>query len=123
MSNKWQARAVKIAKKSTYKERFRHGAVLVKGGSVIQEGFNSFNYSSFYHRFSEWGIEHAEASALHQVSKSKTTGAVLYVVRINKEGYTRYSKPCLSCIKLAQFCGVRKIVYSITETLFGEIKL
>ena len=123
MKNKWLDIAKKVAHKSTFHKRFRHGAILIKGGSIINEGYNSRNYSRIYHRFSDWGIEHAEATALNNIPKSKTLNSKLYVVRINNLGQIGLSKPCSGCIRFARFCGVKKIYYSIDEKTFGVIKL
>lgn len=121
--SKWLKRAKKVAQNSTYKKRFRHGAVLVRGGKVINEGWNSNNYKNFYHRFSEYGIIHAEADAIYNISKQKTKNSTLYVARINCLGELRISKPCSGCIDFAKFCGIKKIIFSIDGLNIGEIKL
>lgn len=119
--------AKKVACNSDFKT-FRHGAVLVKGGSVINIGYNKNQFNSFASRFrkidKQYSTIHAEMASMLGVDVSKTGGAVIYVVRINNDFCFRYSKPCKKCQAMMKYCGVRKTVYS---TNFGfkveEIKL
>lgn len=112
------AMAKNKAKQSTY-GKIKHGAVLVKGGSVISSSFNKDKFSAFGNRFRrpENGpaTHHAELGCIFGVDKSKTSGATLYVVRINKHDEFRLSKPCPMCHEILKFCGIRKVVYTANE--------
>lgn len=113
--------AKRMAKESTY-GKLRHGAVLVKGGSVISVGFNKGCYCSFGQRFREQGLghatQHAEISAILGVPPSSTQGASMYVVRINNENKYRMSKPCCMCHDALDFVGVRKVYFTSGEDTY-----
>ncbi len=110
--------ARRMAKESTY-GKLRHGAVLVKGGSVVSVGFNKGCYSAFGQRFRHHSIghatQHAEISAVLGVSEKNTRGASLFVVRINNYDKFRMSKPCCMCHQVLNFVGVRKVFYTTGE--------
>jgi deoxycytidylate deaminase len=117
--------AKRTAQKSEYK-RFRHGAVLVKGGSVRNTGANSGDYCSFGARFrSQPGKAtiHAEIASILGLDKSITEGATVYVARINKQETYRLSKPCPMCEAVLRHVGVKKVVYTIDNQNVGILKL
>jgi deoxycytidylate deaminase len=111
---------------STY-GRIRHGAILVKGGSVINTGFNKQNFSSFGSRFRDKAIgyatQHAEISAIFGIPKTTTSGGDIYVVRIGKGNELRISKPCDMCDKILDFVGIKRVFYSIDENHYGMYKI
>ena len=78
--------AKRAAMESTY-GKLRHGAVVVKGGSIVSFGFNKDSHSQFGKRFRKLDMghatQHAEISAILGLPRSATEGADLYVVRIN----------------------------------------
>jgi tRNA(Arg) A34 adenosine deaminase TadA len=118
--------AEKIAKKSIYGQ-FNHGAVLVKGGSIINTSFNKNKTSSFARKFRNVdrdGIatRHAELSCILNLNRSQTKGAVVYCVRIGRAGDLRISKPCSMCENALKFTGIKKIIYS-TNDGFAILKL
>lgn len=88
-------------------ERFKHGAVVVRGGRVLSIGYNK-------------GKIHAEVDALKKVSDP--SGTTLYVVRIGHDGKLRLSRPCNNCLNYAINCGVKRIVYSIADGEYGVIE-
>lgn len=96
------------------KSRRKHGAVIVKGGSVISTGFNKDknhpNNVSEEHIKSHCSI-HAEVDALKKTSNTK--GAIIYVARVNSNGNEMMSKPCSFCYEKIKRSGIRKIVYTI----------
>lgn len=113
-------RFIDIAKKAALKSLFdrqRHGAVLVKGGSVIKIATNSGDYCSFGDKFrSEQegpASVHAELGCILGVDKSVTQGATVYVVRINNNGEFRLSKPCPMCEAAMRYVGIKKVYYSL----------
>lgn len=118
--------ARRMALQSEY-GKIRHGAVLVKGGSVINASFNKSNYSSFASRFREEdrgpATHHAEVGCILGIDKTITEGTTVYVVRINKRGDFRLSKPCHMCHNILKFCGVKKVVYTCNENEIESYKL
>tara|TARA_B110001454_G_C12363754_1_gene285388 strand:+ start:135 stop:530 length:396 start_codon:yes stop_codon:yes gene_type:complete len=107
--------AVRIAEQSNYPQ-FKHGAVLVKGSSVINVSPNKNGFNRFGAKFrkKKWGQAtlHAELGSVLNIEKKNTEGSIVYVVRVNKKGSTRLSKPCPMCESVMKYCGVKKVVYS-----------
>ena len=118
--------AKKMAECSTY-GNFRHGAVLVRGGAVINLGINSEKYSSIgaKYRPEEKGVStyHAEIKALLNIPRSQTKGAVMYVARASKGKHEdRLSKPCTMCHALMQERGISQVFYSVDNDNIGTYK-
>ena len=105
----------------------RHGAVLVKGGSIISTSFNKENYNSFGARFRKLecgdATHHAELGCILGVNKSKTNGSTIYVARINPRGEFRLSKPCEMCYHILRHCGVKRVVYTIDNDTISSYKI
>jgi len=118
--------ARRVAQNSEH-DSFKHGAVLVKGGSVLNVAHNKDQYNRFAGRFRNRGCghatHHAELGAILGIDKSKTQGATIYVVRVNKEGDFRNSKPCDMCHEVLKFVGIKKAIYTTGETTVGKTKL
>jgi hypothetical protein len=68
----------------------RHGAVLVKGSSVLNASHNKNSFCSFGQRFREKGTGvstmHAELGAILGMDRKITEGATVYVARVGKKG-------------------------------------
>ena len=94
----------------------KHGAVIVRGGSVISIGINkNRNHPtvvSSEHIKTHCSI-HAEIDALRKVKNAK--GATIYVARVNRKGKARDSRPCNRCYEIIKNNGIKKIVYSTSE--------
>ena len=107
--------AKRAAMESTY-GKLRHGAVIVKGGSVVSFGFNKANHCQFGKRFRQadkgHATQHAEISAILGLPRSATQGADVYVVRINNDCDWRMSKPCPMCEQALKFVGVKRVFYT-----------
>ena len=107
--------AKRAAMESTY-GKLRHGAVVVKGGSVVSFGFNKSNHCQFGQRFRHMdkgpATQHAEISAILGLPRSATQGADVYVVRINNDCDWRMSKPCPMCEQALRFVGVKRVFYT-----------
>jgi len=89
--------------------RKKVGALIVKDGMIISDGFNGTpkgftNDCEDEHGNTYWYVLHAEANAILKVSKSSqsTDGATLYVT---------YS-PCKDCSKLIIQSGIKRIFYA-----------
>ena len=119
--------ARRVASNGTY-GKLKHGAVLVKGGNVVNVAFNKSTFTSFGNRVRNnytcgHATVHAEIGAILGVPRSKTAGATIYVVRINRNGQYRMSKPCPMCEDVLKFVGVKKVVYTTDGNNIGEYKL
>ena len=108
-------------------EGYRHGAILVKGGSVINSSINKNSYCSFGMRFrkKEQGLAtvHAELGAILGIDKKLTHGATIYVARIGKQGMYRPSQPCGMCMAAMRYVGVKRVVFTINNKFAGSYKL
>jgi len=117
--------AKKIALQSG--EDYRHGAVLVKGGSVINTSMNKNSYCSFGMRFrkKDKGLAtvHAELGAILGVDRKLTYGATVYVARIGKQEDYKLSKPCSMCKAAMQHVGIKRVVFTINSKFAGSYKL
>lgn len=89
--------------------RKKVGALIVKDGTIISDGFNGTpkgfpNDCEDQHGDTYWYVLHAEANAILKVAKSSqsTDGATLYVT---------YS-PCKECSKLIIQSGIKRIIYA-----------
>lgn len=95
----------------------RHGAVVVRGGSVLAIGVNKWrNDITLANDMFDEGRSadvsvHAEIDALSRVSNP--AGATIYIARVNKAGEPKLSKPCNMCAKALDDAGITKIVYTI----------
>ncbi len=107
--------------------KIRHGAVLVKGGSVINAAFNKDNYTSFGTRFREKhrgpATVHAEIGCVLGLARTVTTGSDLYVCRINRNGEFRNSKPCTMCHEALRHVGVKRVFYTTNDDTIEMYKL
>jgi len=119
--------ARRVSQQSAH-DTFKHGAVLVKGGSVINTAFNKDQHKRFGNRFRNvkdcgHATHHAELGAILGLDRSITTGATMYVCRTNRMGEFRMSKPCAMCEEVLRFCGVKKVVYTEGGEKISRIKL
>lgn len=106
--------AVRMAESSDVTTR--HGAVLVRGGSVLSVGVNK--WKNFYppvgistSKYNPNISIHAEVDALSRCSDAR--GATIYIARVNKQGDERMSRPCVDCEKILIEAGVKKVIYTL----------
>jgi dCMP deaminase len=90
-------------------KRKKVGALIVKEGTIISDGFNGtprgfLNDCEDGEGKTHWYVLHAEANAILKVAKSSqsTDGSTLYVT---------YS-PCKECSKLIIQAGIKQVFYS-----------
>ena len=117
--------AARAAEQSGH-DTFRHGAVLIRGGSVLNISANSDNHTAFGQRFRDQpgrATHHAETACVLGLDKSITTGGVIYAARINKQGEWKMSKPCSMCHEVMKFVGIKKVVYTIGPNEWGSYKI
>ena len=118
--------AKRIAFQSDYPD-YRHGAVLVKGGSIRNTSHNKNNFCSFGSRFRKRqtgkATVHAELGVILGLDRSITEGSTVYVARIGKRGDFRMSKPCEMCHAAMKHVGVKRVIYTIDNEITGSYKL
>ena len=120
--------ARRVAQQSTF-DGPRHGAVLVRGSSVINVSENKNNFCSFGNRFRKCNIQpghstvHAELGSILGIDRSKTEGADVYVARIGKRGDFKMSKPCPMCESALRHVGIRRVIFTINDKIAGSYKL
>ena len=114
----------KIWAENSHARRHKVGAIIVKDGMIISDGYNGtpagfdnncedevvtheFDsegyYSDYTHLVTKPEVLHAEANAITKVAKSTNSseGATLYVTL----------SPCLECAKLIIQSGIKKVFY------------
>ena len=115
-----------IAYNSPY-GKIRHGAVIIKGGSILNASFNKENYSSFGTRFRlphrGHATVHAELGCILGLTRDSTVGADVYVCRINRDGDYRNSKPCSMCHEALKHVGVKRVYYTTNNNTIEMYKL
>ena len=89
-------------------ERKKVGALIVKDGMIISDGFNGTpsgfdNPCEDEDGYTKWYVLHAEANAILKVAKSTNSckDAVLYLTL----------SPCKECAKLIHQSGIKRLVY------------
>ena len=101
-------RMAKIWAENSYCQRRKVGALLVKDGMIISDGYNGTpsgfeNVCEDEDGFTKPYVLHAEANAITKVAQSNNSsrGATLYIT----------SSPCMECSKLIIQAGIRRVVY------------
>lgn len=119
-----------LARNVAYSSRYgkiRHGAILIKGGSVINTCFNKDKFCSFGNKFRHPSrgpaTIHAELGCILGLPRSVTTGADIYVCRINKKGQFRNSKPCAMCHEVLRHVGIKRVYYTADQDVIEMYKL
>lgn len=120
MKNKIAQIAVRQAQKSLY-PRFRHGAVLAKGGRVLTKAPNIKKTITPQTSTST----HAEIAALKRLqTKSRLHGspeANLYVCRVTPANGLGFSRPCPKCMAAIKASGlVKAIYYSLSDGTWAK---
>ena len=109
--------AISLAGTSNCKQK--HGAVIVRGGSVRATGVNKsrndpavfdneYDVVRFAHR-------HAEFQAIKQLRHIVLPGATMYIARVNNQGLTRMSRPCGACYNLIDLYQIKQIIFTLDE--------
>jgi tRNA(Arg) A34 adenosine deaminase TadA len=105
----WLKLAIRTA--STSQERYKHGAVIVKGGRIVSSAVNRMLLDPFYYAdVADKFSVHAEEAAIARIRDVR--GAVLYVARVNNLGELRMSKPCPMCAGLIEKHGIKRVVWT-----------
>jgi dCMP deaminase len=92
----------------SYCTRKKVGAIIVKEGVIISDGFNGTpkgfdNYCEDTNGETHWYVLHAEANAILKVAKSTNNcnGSTLYLTH----------SPCKECSKIVLQAGIIRLVY------------
>ena len=95
--------------KLSYCQRRQVGALIVKGRSIISDGYNGTpsgfeNFCEDEEGYTKWYVLHAEANAILKVASTTQSceGATLYLTM----------SPCRECSKLIHQAGIRRVVYA-----------
>ena len=95
--------------KLSYCQRRQVGALIVKGRSIISDGYNGTpsgfeNFCEDEEGYTKWYVLHAEANAILKVASTTQSceGAMLYLTM----------SPCRECSKLIHQAGIRRVVYA-----------
>lgn len=104
--------AVRLAESSELE--FKHGAVVVRGGSVLAVGVNKWKNRNLpptpVTEYNPNLTVHAEMDALSRIANPK--GVTIYVARVNKHGEERLSHPCENCEQKLMEAGVKKVIFT-----------
>ena len=125
----WLSVARAFARESELRKK--HGAVVVRSGSVVGVGCNKHRNDPAYlpkDVVREHTSYHAEEIAIRQAGDN-TKGATIYVARVNNQGEDRNSQPCLPCGLLIREAQIKKIVYTtegrveyaVTDIVDGQV--
>lgn len=113
-------RMARIWAENSYCRRRKVGALLVKDGAIISDGFNGTpsgfeNICEDENNLSKPYVLHAEANAITKIARSSqnSDGATLYVT----------ASPCIDCAKLIIQCGIKRVVYGENYRLDDGIRL
>ena len=89
-------------------KRKKVGALIVKNGMIISDGYNGTptgfeNFCEDEEGYTKWYVLHAEANAIMKVARSThdMEGATLYITM----------SPCKECSKLIHQAGAKRLVY------------
>ena len=106
------SKVTREAQRSEHSEK--HAAIMIKNGKVLGVARNQYCSSkrlSHFHSTRVWSV-HAEMALASSFPKAMTKGAVVCVVRVNKQGDLVNSEPCELCKKVLVNMGVKKVFYS-----------
>ena len=121
--NKFDTKYLSMARiwaSNSYCKRRQVGALLVRDGMIISDGYNGTpsgfeNVCEDENGVTKPYVLHAEANAITKVARSgnSASGATLYVT----------ASPCMECSKLIIQSGISRVVYSEEYRLDDGIRL
>lgn len=121
--HKFDLRYLQMARiwaQNSYCQRRQVGALVVKDGMIISDGYNGTpsgfeNVCEDENNVTKPYVLHAEANAITKLARSSN----------NSDGSTIYitASPCIECAKLIIQAGIKRVVYSEHYRLEDGIKL
>lgn len=106
---RWMRLALAQAEQGAH-AKWRVGAAIVRGGSVVGKGFNRYRNNPAFVDHS--GVSyHAEAVAVRRAGEN-VAGATIYVARVTGSGNLGLAKPCERCQELLWDCGIHTVVWT-----------
>ena len=110
----------RIWAQNSYCQRRQVGALVVKNGMIISDGYNGTpsgfeNICEDDNGVTKPYVLHAEANAITKLARSNN----------NSDGSTIYitASPCIECAKLIIQAGIRRVVYGEKYRLMDGIEL
>jgi deoxycytidylate deaminase len=114
----------------TSDSKFRVGAVLIKGNSIMGMGCNDMTKSHPLMTEYSSGTRkplikvHAELAACRGWTPKEVDNRFsLYIFRVRKDGSQGLAKPCDTCFRIIQEAGVSRIYFSMDDEGYGDLKL
>ena len=104
--------ALRLAETSDLPQK--HGAVIVKAGSVLSMGVNKWRNKELTNTAKEYNpylTYHAEVDAISNAG-SDLNGATIFIARIGKDGCEKFSRPCQRCTQSLKAAGIKKVIYT-----------
>lgn len=106
---RWLDLAVKVAETSTY-DRYRMGAVIVRGNRVLSLGTNRLQNSPHIAGHHPLCSQHAEEKALSLCGN--TRGATMYIGRLTPAGNIGLARPCERCTTQIETSGIKNVYWT-----------
>ena len=110
----------RIWAQNSYCQRRQVGALVVKEGTIISDGFNGTpsgfeNHCEDENNVTKPYVLHAEANAITKLARSSNNsdGATIYIT----------ASPCIECAKLIIQAGIKRVVYGEQYRLTDGIDL
>ncbi len=110
----------RIWAKNSYCQRRQVGALVVKDGMIISDGYNGTpsgfeNVCEDENNVTKPYVLHAEANAITKLARSSNNsdGATIYIT----------ASPCIECAKLIIQAGIRRVIYGEKYRLTDGIEL
>ena len=110
----------RVWSQNSYCQRRQVGALVVKDGMIISDGYNGTpsgfeNVCEDDNGVTKPYVLHAEANAITKLARSSN----------NSEGATIYitASPCIECAKLIIQSGIKRVVYGEVYRLMDGIEL
>lgn len=125
-----------IEELKTSENKYLLGSVIFKGGKILGKGVNEYNRTSFL-KCNNFPAIHAEMSCMidycnkmkikfnlnyYKKNKNLFKNVNLMVVRISKDGNFVLSKPCIMCLNIMKYFGIKKIYYIDENEKIKKIK-
>lgn len=117
--------AIKIAESNEDYPKFRLGSVIYKGGRYLSVGWSKLHTHPSQigddRESQERVATHAEAHAINMCGDPRN--ATIYVARIGRNGKIGLSKPCNRCMELIVQAGIKKVVYTASDSTYEEFRV